>query len=80
MLSACGGGGGTPNPGGSGSVTSYQVSATAGTGGTITPASAMVNAGGTTTLWVAGSNTVDATGVYGTQGVAAATNVPGARA
>jgi hypothetical protein len=30
--------------------------------------------------WVAGSSTVDATGVYGTQGVAAATNVPGARA
>jgi hypothetical protein len=28
---------------------------------------------------VAGSNTFDATGVYGTQGVAAATNIPGAR-
>ena len=30
--------------------------------------------------WVGGSNTFDATGVYGTQGVAAATNVVGARA
>jgi N-acetylneuraminic acid mutarotase len=29
--------------------------------------------------WVGGSNTSDATGVYGTQGVAAAANVPGAR-
>jgi N-acetylneuraminic acid mutarotase len=30
--------------------------------------------------WVAGSDTVDATGLYGTQGVPSATNVPGARA
>jgi N-acetylneuraminic acid mutarotase len=29
--------------------------------------------------WVSGSNTVDAMGVYGTQGVGAANNVPGAR-
>lgn len=29
--------------------------------------------------WVAGSNVVNQTGVYGTQGVAASTNVPGAR-
>ena len=29
--------------------------------------------------WVTGANVVNATGVYGTQGVAAATNVPGAR-
>ncbi|MGH8299087.1 MAG: kelch repeat-containing protein [Steroidobacteraceae bacterium] len=29
--------------------------------------------------WVAGSNTANATGIYGTLGVAAATNVPGAR-
>jgi N-acetylneuraminic acid mutarotase len=29
--------------------------------------------------WVSGSSTVDATGVYGTQGVAAAGNVPGGR-
>ena len=29
--------------------------------------------------WVAGSNTVNATGVYGAQGAAAAANVPGAR-
>jgi hypothetical protein len=125
LLSGCGGGGGTPNPGGSGSVTSYQVSATAGTGGTITPASATVNAGGTTTFtvtpktgyvlsgftgcgggslagttyttgtinaactltasfaaaftWVSGSSTPDTSGVYGIQGVAAATNMPGSR-
>ncbi len=49
LLSACGGGG----SGSSGnSVTTYQVSATAGTGGTISPASATVNAGGTTMLTV----------------------------
>jgi hypothetical protein len=30
--------------------------------------------------WVSGSNTINAQGVYGTQGVAAAGNVPGARA
>jgi hypothetical protein len=30
--------------------------------------------------WVGGASTLDATGVYGTQGKAAATNVPGARA
>ena len=29
--------------------------------------------------WMGGSNTVNATGIYGTQGVAAATNMPGAR-
>jgi N-acetylneuraminic acid mutarotase len=29
--------------------------------------------------WVSGANTVQASGVYGTQGVASATNVPGAR-
>jgi N-acetylneuraminic acid mutarotase len=125
LLSACGDGG-NPNPGGSGSVTSYQVSATAGGGGTISPSSATVNAGGTTTFtvtpkigyfvsgftgcgadgslvgttfttgtinaactvtasfaaaftWFGGSNAPGANGVYGTQGVAAATNVPRAR-
>jgi Divergent InlB B-repeat domain len=123
QLSACGGGG----SGGSGSPpisTSYQIGTAAGTGGSISPSSAMVNTGGTTTLtvtantgyvivsvtgcggtlsgntyasgaiganctvtasfaaaftWVGGSNTPDASGVYGTQGVAAATNVPRAR-
>jgi len=105
-------------------IAQYAVTATAGTGGTITPASTMVNAGGTTTLtvtpksgyvvggvtgcggalsgttyttgtinaactvtasftaaftWVGGSNTSNAAAVYGTQGVAAAANVPGAR-
>jgi N-acetylneuraminic acid mutarotase len=29
--------------------------------------------------WISGSNTIDATGVYGTQGAAAAGNVPGSR-
>ncbi len=33
-----------------------------------------------TWTWVSGANTVGAKGVYGTQGMAAATNVPGARA
>jgi len=54
LSSACGGGGG--GSGGSGnpppSATTYQVSATAGTGGSISPASATVNAGGTTTFTV----------------------------
>jgi len=34
---------------------------------------------GTQWTWVSGSNTINATGVYGTKGTAAATNVPGAR-
>jgi hypothetical protein len=124
LMSACGGGGGgggSPNPGGS---VDYQVSATAGAGGTISPATATVNAGGTTTLtvtpntgyvvgsvtgcggtlsgnsyttgaisasctvtasfapaftWVGGSSSPDATAIYGTQGVTAATNMPGSR-
>jgi N-acetylneuraminic acid mutarotase len=122
LLTACGGGG---SSGGSPpSVTTYNVSATAGTGGSISPSSATVNAAGTTTFtvtpksgyvlgsvtgcggtlagstyttgainanctvtasfaaaftWVSGSNTLNAQGVYGTQGVAAATNMPGAR-
>jgi N-acetylneuraminic acid mutarotase len=51
LLSACGGGGGGGS-GGYGGPTSYQVRATAGTGGSISPSSATVNAGGTTTLTV----------------------------
>ena len=119
LATACGGGGGSTPP-----VTTYAASATAGTGGSISPSSAMVDAGGTTTFtvtpnsgyvissvtgcggslsgntyttgtvsancaltasfsaaftWVSGSNTADAVGVYGTQGVAAAGNAPGAR-
>ena len=35
---------------------------------------------GTHWTWVSGSNTATAKGVYGTQGIAAAANVPGARA
>jgi N-acetylneuraminic acid mutarotase len=52
LLSACGGGG---SGDAATSVTTYQVSATAGAGGTISPASATVNAGGTTTLTVTAS-------------------------
>ena len=103
---------------------SYGVSATAGSGGSISPTSTTVVAGGTTTFtltpnggyvintvtgcggslsgniyttgttnsnctvtasfspaftWISGADTPDATGVYGTQGVAAVGNVPGAR-
>jgi len=121
LATACGGGGGS---GGSPPVTTYTVSATAGTGGTISPSSTTVNAGGTTTFtvtpnngyvissvtgcggslsgntyttmttnasctvtasfsaaftWISGSDTADAVGVYGTQGVAATSNVPGGR-
>jgi hypothetical protein len=53
LLSACGGGG----SGSSGNfVTTYQVNATAGTGGTISPATATVNAGSTTTPTVMPKN------------------------
>jgi Divergent InlB B-repeat domain/Galactose oxidase, central domain len=68
LLSACGGGGGTPSPGGSGSITSYPVSATAGTGGTISPASATVDAGGTTTLTVTANSGYAVNGVTGCGG------------
>ncbi|MGH8288375.1 MAG: kelch repeat-containing protein [Steroidobacteraceae bacterium] len=105
-------------------VAQYTVTSTAGSGGTVTPASATVDAAGTTTFmvtpnagyvisgvtgcggtlsgstyttgdvdasctvtasfsaaftWVGGSNTPGASGVYGTEGVAAAANVPGSR-
>ena len=49
LLSACGGGG-------AGSGTTYQVTATAGIGGTISPANATVNANGTTTATVTASS------------------------
>lgn len=105
-------------------VAQYTVTGSAGVGGKISPSSATVSSGGTTTLtvtpnagyivsgvagcggalsggtyttgavsanctvtasfaavftWVGGSNMPGATGVYGTQGVASATNVPGGR-
>jgi N-acetylneuraminic acid mutarotase len=120
LLTACGGGSSGSSP----SVTSYAVNASAGGGGTISPAGATVNAGGTTSFtvtpksgyvvsgvtgcggtlagnsyttgainancavtasfaaaftWVSGSNTANGAGIYGTQGAAAATNVPGSR-
>ena len=110
--------------GGSPSVTTYDVSTSAGGGGTVSPAAATVDAGGSATFtvapnagyvlgtvtgcggslsgntyitgmvnanctvtamfsdaftWVGGSNSTDANGVYGTRGVAAAANLPGAR-
>ena len=121
VVTACGGSGGS---GGPPPVTTYTVSATAGTGGSISPSSATVNSGATTTLtvtpaggyvinsvsgcggslsgntyttgsagancavtasfsaaftWISGSDTSDATGVYGTEGTPAASNMPGAR-
>lgn len=117
QLAACGGGG-------SQSVTTYEASATAGNGGTVSPAAASVDAGGSARFtvtpnagyvisgvtgcggslagntyttgainagctvtasfsaaftWISGSNTTGASGVYGSQGVAAAANVPGSR-
>ena len=49
LATACGGGSdSSPSP----SVMTYSVSATAGTGGSISPSSATVNAGGTTTFTV----------------------------
>lgn len=104
-------------------VAQYSLTATAGPHGSISPASAMVNSGATTTFttapdsnyaasvtgcggtlsgntyttgtisanctvtasfaaaftWVGGPDTADGKGNYGTQGVAAATNTPGAR-
>src|SRR5215472_2584398 len=65
LLSACGGGG-SGNP--SSSVTTYQVSATAGTGGTISPASATVNAGSTTTLALTANNGYAVSSVTGCGG------------
>lgn len=38
------------------------------------------NPNANTWTWVSGANTADATGVYGTQGIASPANVPGARA
>jgi N-acetylneuraminic acid mutarotase len=117
LLTACGGGG-------SGSVTTYDVVATAVNNGSIYPPNTTVNAGGTITFtvtpnsgyvisgvtgcggslsgntyttgtinancavtasfsaaftWVDGSSSPDANGVYGTQGIAVPSNVPGAR-
>ena len=64
LLSACGGGGSDPGN----TVTTYQVSATAGAGGTISPASAMVNAGSTTTLTVTASSGYAVSSVTGCGG------------
>ncbi len=51
LLTACGGASGS-----SGSVTTYVVSVIAGTGGSVSPSSAMVDAGGTTVLTVTPSS------------------------
>jgi hypothetical protein len=66
LLSGCGGGGGSGSS--APTVTTYQVSATAGTGGTITPTSATVNAGGTTTLTVTANSGYAVTTVTGCAG------------
>lgn len=124
LLSACGGGSGGSS-GSAPSAATYAVSIAAGNGGSISPSSATVNAGGTTTftvtpnsdyvassvtgcagtlsgntyttaainadctvtasfsavyVWIAGSKIPGASGVYGTLDVAAASNMPGARA
>jgi N-acetylneuraminic acid mutarotase len=52
LVSACGGGGSGPGN----TITTYQVSATAGSGGSISPSSGMVNAGSTMTLTVTASS------------------------
>lgn len=122
VLTACGGGGSSEAP--PPAVMTYAASATAGTGGSISPSSATVNSGSTATFtvtassghiissvtgcggtlsgntyttgaitagctvtasfaaaatWVGGSSATGASGVYGVQGVAASTNIPGAR-
>src|SRR5215831_17837602 len=64
LLSACGGGGSDPGS----TVTTYQVTATAGTGGSISPSSAMVNAGATTTLTVTASSGYAVSSVTGCGG------------
>lgn len=65
LLVGCGGGG---SSGQAPMVTTYAVSATANTGGTISPASAMVNAGGTTSFTVASSSGYGVNGVTGCGG------------
>ena len=72
FLVACGGSGSSGSGGGTGGSTGGG-SGTGGGGGTPTPSAA------NEWTWVSGSNTTDAAGVYGTLGVAAASNVPGAR-
>lgn len=67
LLTACGGG----SSGGSPSVTTYAVSAAAGTGGTISPATATVNAGGTTNFTVTPSSGYAISGVTGCGGTLA---------
>lgn len=62
-LSACGGGGGSSTIGGTGG------------GGGTNPTPSTVNEW----TWMSGSNTVNALGVYGSKGIASASNTPGAR-
>jgi hypothetical protein len=67
LLSACGGGGSDSGN----TITTYQVSTSAGTGGSISPSSAMVNAGGATTLTVTASSGYAVSGVTGCGGALA---------
>lgn len=61
---ACGGGSSGSAP----TVTTYGISATAGNGGSVSPSSAMVNAGGTTSFTVTPSSGYVTTGVTGCGG------------
>lgn len=67
LLAACGGGSSGSSP----SVTTYAVSATAGAGGTISPATATVNAGSTTRLTVTPNSGYAIGGVTGCGGTLA---------
>ena len=62
LLTGCGGGGGSA--GGNPTVT-YEVSATAGTGGSISPSTATVDAGGTANFTVSANSGYVVTGVTG---------------
>ena len=64
MLAACGGG----SSGNSTGATTYSLSATAGSGGSISPSAATVNAGGTATFTVTPSTGYTISGVAGCGG------------
>ncbi|MFI4877457.1 MAG: hypothetical protein ACHP9U_01220, partial [Steroidobacterales bacterium] len=68
LLSGCGGGSSDSPP----SVTTYEISVTAGTGGTVAPTNATVSAGGTTTFTVTPNAGYTITGVTGCGGTLAA--------
>lgn len=78
LLTACGGGGGSGESSGKSSpppptTTTYEVSATAGTGGSILPASATVDAGATTQFTVAATSGFAVSSVTGCGGTLSGT-------